>query len=134
MGKAFEKQTKTIKDQEEKQIKAIQDKRSIKSIEKFTYDINDIPIVLKGKEIYNELTEESFESINNLDKRVDTNKLIFKYTGNTADIDFSKFDNAPVLKDKLRNSKFSLNEIKDDQIKLRSDLGEIRRVQKSNIY
>ena len=50
MGKAFEKQTKTIKDQGEKQIKAIQDKRPIKSIEKFTYDISDSPIVLKEKE------------------------------------------------------------------------------------
>ena len=50
--KAFEKQTKTIKEQREKQIKAIQDKRPIKSIEKFTNDINDSPIVLKEKEIY----------------------------------------------------------------------------------
>ena len=33
LGKAFEKQTKTIKEQREKQIKAIQDKRPIKSIE-----------------------------------------------------------------------------------------------------
>ena len=36
LGKAFEKQTKTIEDQREKQLKAIQDKRPIKSIEKFT--------------------------------------------------------------------------------------------------
>ena len=63
LGKAFEKQTKTITDQGEKQIKAIQDKRSIKSIEKFTYDINDSPIVLKEKEIYNKLTEESFKKM-----------------------------------------------------------------------
>ena len=45
-------------------------------------------------------------------------------------MDFSKFDDALALIDKLRNSKTGLNEIKDDQIKLRSDLGEIRRVQK----
>ena len=32
LGKAFEEQTKTIEDQGEKQIKAIQDKRPIKSI------------------------------------------------------------------------------------------------------
>ena len=51
LGKAFEKQTKIIEDQGEKQIKAIQDKMPIKSIEKFTYDINDSPIVLKEKEI-----------------------------------------------------------------------------------
>ena len=36
LGKAFEKQTKTIEDQREKQLKAIQDKMPIKSIEKFT--------------------------------------------------------------------------------------------------
>ena len=45
LGKAFEKQTKTIEDQGEKQIKATQDKRSIKSIEKINYDINDSPLV-----------------------------------------------------------------------------------------
>ena len=61
LGKAFQKQTKTIEDQGEKQTKAIQDKRPIKSIEKFTYDINDSPIVLKEKEIYNKLTEESLK-------------------------------------------------------------------------
>ena len=78
LGKAFEKRTKTIKDQREKQTKAIQDKIPIKLIEKFTYDINDSPIVLKEKEIYDKLTEESFEKINTLDKKVDTNKLVFK--------------------------------------------------------
>ena len=91
--KAFEKQTKTIKEQGEKQIKAIQDERPIKSIEKFTNDINDSPIVLKEKEIYNKLTEDSLEKINNLDKSADINKLVFKYKGNTSDEDFSKFDN-----------------------------------------
>ena len=49
LGKAFEKQTRAIKDQRDKQIKAIQHKRPIKSIKKFTYDINDSPIVLKEK-------------------------------------------------------------------------------------
>ena len=41
LGKAFEKQTKAIEEQGEKQITAIQDKRSIKSIEKFNYNIID---------------------------------------------------------------------------------------------
>ena len=78
LGKAFEKQRKTIEDQGEKQIKATQDKRPIKSIEKFTYDINDSPIVLKEEEIYNKLTEENFEKINNLDKKVDIDNLVFR--------------------------------------------------------
>ena len=85
LGKTFEKQTKTIEDQGEKQIKAIQDKRPIKSIKKFTYDINDSPMVLMKKEIYNKLTEERFGNINSLDRNADTDKLLFKYKGNTAD-------------------------------------------------
>ena len=130
LGKAFEKQTKTIKDQGEKQIKAIQDKRPIKSIEKFTYDINDSPIVLKEKEIYNKLTEESFEKIKNLDKMVDIDELVFKYKGNTPGEDFCKFDNALDLINKIRDAKISLNEAKDDQTKLGSDMGEIKKVRK----
>ena len=58
LRKAFEKQTKTNEDQGEKQIKAIQNKGPTKSIEKFTYDLNDSPLVLKKKEIYNMLTEK----------------------------------------------------------------------------
>ena len=130
MRKAFEKQTKTIKDQREKQIKAIQDKRPIKSIEKFTYNINDSPIVLKEKEIYNKLAEESFEKINSLGKKVDTNKLVFKYKGNISDEDFSKFDNALDLINKIRDGEISLNEAKDEQAKLKSSIGEMKKVQK----
>ena len=55
LGKAFENQTETIEDQGEKQIKAIEDKEPIKSMEQFTYNINDSPLVLKEKEIYNRL-------------------------------------------------------------------------------
>ena len=128
MGKAFEKQTKTIEDQGEKQTKAIQDKNPIKSIKKITYDINDGPIVLKENEIYNKLTEESFEKINNPDKKVD--KLVFKYKGNTPDEDFSKFDNALDLINKIRDGEINLDEAKDEQTKLRSDIGEIKRAQK----
>ena len=51
LGKAFEKQTKTIEDQGEKEMKAMEDKRPINSIENFTYDINDSLIILKEKEI-----------------------------------------------------------------------------------
>ena len=91
LGRAFEKQTKTIKDQGEKQIKAIQDKRPIKSIKKFTYDINDSPIVLKEKKI------------SKLDKMVDIDKLVFKYKGNTTNEDFTKFDNALDLINKTRD-------------------------------
>ena len=119
LRKAFQKQRKTIEDQEEKQIKAIQDKRSIKSIEKFNYDINDSPIVSKEKEIYNKLTEESFEKINN--------KLVFKYKGNIPNENFSGFDNAFEVISKIRDREISLNKAKDEQAKLKLKIGEIKK-------
>ena len=41
LGKAFEKQIKTIEDQREKQIKAIQNQGPIKTIKKYAFDYED---------------------------------------------------------------------------------------------
>ena len=49
MGKAFEKQIKTIEDQGEKQIKAIQDQGQVKTIKKYDYDAEDTPFISKQK-------------------------------------------------------------------------------------
>ena len=58
LGKAFEKQIKTIEDQGEKQMKAIQNRGKIKTIKKYTYDDEDTPLISKQKEIFNELADE----------------------------------------------------------------------------
>ena len=44
LGKAFEKQIKTVEDQGEKQIKAIQDQGQI-TIKKYDYDAEDTPFI-----------------------------------------------------------------------------------------
>ena len=49
LGKAFQKQTKTIEDQGEKQIKEIQDKDFNKSIEKTKFDSDDDLAILNKK-------------------------------------------------------------------------------------
>ena len=69
LGKAFEKQIKTIEDQGEKQIKAIQDQGQVKTIKKYIYDNEDTPLISKQKEIFNELVDERFEEITDLDKK-----------------------------------------------------------------
>ena len=45
MGKALEKQIKTIEDQGEKQIKAIQDQGQVETIKKYAYDAEDTPFI-----------------------------------------------------------------------------------------
>ena len=65
MGKAFEKQTKTVEDQGEREIKAIQNQGEIKTIKKYTYDNEDTPLISKEKEIFNELVDRRLEKITN---------------------------------------------------------------------
>ena len=69
MGKAFEKQTTTIEDQGEREIKAIQNQGEIKTIKKYTYDNEDTPLISKQKEIFNELVDKRIEEINNKIKK-----------------------------------------------------------------
>ena len=49
MGKALEKQTKTIEGQEQKQIKAIEDQGRLKTMKKYSFDDEDTPFILKQK-------------------------------------------------------------------------------------
>ena len=69
MGKAFEKQIKTIEDQGQKQIKAIQDQRQLKTITKYDYHAEDTPLISNQKEIFNEPLDERCEKITDLDKK-----------------------------------------------------------------
>ena len=89
LGKAFDKQIKTIEDQGEKQIKAIKDQRYVKTIKKYDYDDKDSPSVLKQKEIFNELVDKRHDEITKLDKKVNRYDLVYRYKNNNSD---EKFD------------------------------------------
>ena len=49
LGKPFEKHIKTIEDQGERQMKAIQNQGEIKTVKKHTYGNEDAPLVSKQK-------------------------------------------------------------------------------------
>ena len=107
LGKAFEKQIKTIEDQGEKQIKAIQDQGQVKTINKYDYDVEDTQFISKQKEIFNELVDEWLEKITDLNKKINSDDLIYRYKGNTADVKFNEFDNALAIIDKIQDGKIS---------------------------
>ena len=65
LGKAFEKEIKTIEDQGERQIKAIQNQGEIKTIKKYTNN-EDSPLIPKQKEIFNNLADERNKEITDL--------------------------------------------------------------------
>ena len=69
LGKAFGKQKKTIEYQGEKQIKAIQNQRQVKTTKNYTHNNDDSPLITKQKEMFIELADKRLEEITKLDKK-----------------------------------------------------------------
>ena len=130
LGKALEKQIKTIDDQGEKQIKAIHNQGRFKTIKKYASDDEDSPWISKQKEIFNELADKRLNEINELDKKVNLDDLIYRYKGNTRNNKFNKYDNALDLINKIRNGKIKLADAKNNQNEFKMYLGEIKKDQK----
>ena len=127
LGKAFEKQIKTIENQGEKQIKAVWNQGQVKTIKKYTYDNEDTPLISKQKVIFNKLANKRLEEITNLDTKVNSDGLIYRYKGNTADAKFDQFSNAFSFLDKIKDDKICLADAKNDQAKFKSNLNKIKK-------
>ena len=67
------------------------------------------------------------DDITELDEKVNRDDLIYRYKGKTPDEKFDKYDNALNLINKIKNGKIKLADVKNDQIKFKSNLGEIKR-------
>ena len=134
VGKAFDKQIKTIEDQGKKNVDALNTLKSDKkiTIEKYTYDLKDTPFISKQKEIFSKLVDERIEKITDLDEIVNRNDLIHRYKGKVADTNFSKFDNALDLINKILDGKKDLADVKKNQKKFKYYLGEIRKGSKKS--
>ena len=127
MGKAFEKQIKTNWRSRRKTNKSNSRSRQVKTIKNYTSDAEGTRLILKQKELFNELANERLEKITDLDKILNSNDLIYKYKGNTADKKFDKFDNVLNIINKIQNGEISLVDVKNNQEKFKSHVGEIKR-------
>ena len=88
LGKAFEKQIKTIEDQGEKQIDALKNlKDQNKQLVNVDYDYGDKLLHLKEWEIFRNIYNKSLDKIEELTKKIDDSSLIFTtlITGETID-------------------------------------------------
>ena len=134
MGKALEEQTKTTNDQGEKQVVALNTLKSDNklAIKKYSYDDEDTPLTSNQKELFNELMDERREKITDLDKKkVNSDNLIYRYKGNTSDVNFDKFDNAINIIDKIQNGEIELANVKNNEQNFKSLLGKIKKGKKS---
>ena len=118
LGKATEKQIKTIKDQGEKQVVALE---SLKTSDKKLPPIKDfIPIENLNLEIINEI-----KRIEEIEKKVDRNRMVYKGTNKTYD--FRNFKTIHTFGNEIRNNVISLDTANLEQTNLLSYINDFTK-------
>ena len=100
LGKAFEKQIKTIEDQAQKQIDALE---NLKDQNKQLDHVNDEDklLHLKEREIFENIYNKKLDKKEELTKKTDGNNLIFTTLSTGETMDFSKKNDPLTLIKKL---------------------------------
>ena len=111
LGKAFEKQTKTIEDQGEKQIKAIQDnKKQLADTQELTIK-NIIP-----ENIISDECKKEMDKIVKIEKTVDREELIYRVSEYTYS--FQNFQTIKTFGRDIYSGKITLKDADEDQASL----------------
>ena len=118
LGKALEKQIKTIEDQGKKQVVALE---SLKDPDKKLTPIKDfIPTENLNPEIINEI-----QRIEEIEKQIGRNKMVYKGTNKTCD--FRKFKTIRAFGNEIRNNIISLYTANIEQANLLSHISDFTR-------
>ena len=128
LGKAFEKQINTIKDQGEKQVDVLENlklKEETKPIEdtsnnqsRATIIFNDL--IIKRKELMSELYDS-----------VDYNNLNFEYVGSNKDVGFYEYMDSKESFNSLKNSQIKFSEAMNKQNEFLNKLSNIKICKKT---
>ena len=113
MGKVFEKQIKTIKDQAEKQVEAL---NTFKSDNK-RLTIED---VIKKSALINDEAIKELNKIKEIEDTIDKEKLVYKASGNTYD--FRKFRTIRNFGKDIYEGEITLEEADKDQSDLLNEI------------
>ena len=127
MGKAFEKLTKAIKDQGEKQIEAIQnDKKPLANIND---DYRNKLLLSKERSIFKNICNERLDKREELNKKVGYNNLRYAVISTGEEFEFDKSEDPLVFLNDINKGKISLEETKN----LQKDYSEyLKKVRKGN--
>ena len=85
LGKAFEKQIKTIEDQGKKQIKTIQDKQLDNNV-----DYKDKLLLSKEREIFKDICNKRLDKIEELNNKIDYDNLQYAVVNSVKIYNFSE--------------------------------------------
>ena len=128
MGKAFEKQTKTIEDQGEKQIKAIQDNKPLIS----DNDYKDQLLISKEREIFKDIYNKRLDKIVELNNKIDYDDLMYVIASSGKKFDFGSTKDPITFLNDIKKAEISLEEAKNKQQNYLNYLNAIRRENKND--
>ena len=128
LGKALEKQIKTIEDQGEKQIKTIQDNR------KQLISGNDYKnrlLISKEREIFKDIHNKRLDKIKELDNKINYDNLKYVVEKSGLEYNFNKMKDPLTLLENIGDDKISVEEAKEKQKHYYSYLNTIGRGNKN---
>ena len=124
LGKAFEKQMKTIENQGQKQVEASESLKTKEQTKAITYD--DEFLELKGKS-YNKLLDKKLDEIQELSGEIDYKNLNYIFTTKASvSINFIKLKGPFSLFKKIRNRDISLKIAGEGQEKFKREINKIK--------
>ena len=126
LGKALEKQRKTIEDQGEKQVKAVQDKQIV-NINKDDYK-NKL-LLSKEREIFKDIYNKRLDKIEELNNKIDYDNLQYIIYSKKHIINFSELKSPVTLLDEIKKGEMTLEEARDYQ---KDYLGYLKSIRKGN--
>ena len=136
LGKAFEKQTKTIEDQGKKQIKAIQDK-SLEKIKKYSdYDnyYKKELLLSKERENFRDIYNDRLEHLQLARGNVDYNNLNYEVITRGDKYEFDGLKDPLVFLKEIKAGRISIQEGKNIQKEFNKQLNFKRRGNKNQEF
>ena len=125
LGKAFEKQTKTIEDHGEKQIKAIQDNE--KQLANINEDCRNKLLLSKEREIFKNIYNKRLDKIEELNKKIDYDNLKYIVKSPGEEFEFDKSEDPLKFLNEIETGKISPEEAKNLQNDYEEYLNKIRK-------
>ena len=123
LGKAFEKQIKTIEDQGEKQVEDLKD---LKPKQKTKAIVGKSNNQLMAANIFNDLVNKRKRVMNDLYESVDMNQLYFKYAGPTKDTNVNEYMDSKELFNKIKNNQLKFDDAVNKQKDLLDKINEVK--------
>ena len=134
MGKAFEKQIKTIEDKGQKQSDALENlKDQNKQIVNVNDDYEDKLLHSKEREIFRNIYNKRLDKIEELAEKIDNNNLIFTIISTGKTINFSKKDDPLTFLNKIKKRKITIEEAKESHKDFNRYLKIIRKGNKNHM-